>query len=611
MIVKMDKITIIMHDSDRIQNIEELKNLGLLHVQTREVPDESSDSLKINKKLIKKALSFFPEDKHEKQPLHSSRIRSSFSVNTALEYSKRIIRRYEILNNMEESLKELEKKIDNISLWGNFDPEDLELLKSKAVDIIPGTVPRKNNRIFQKKYKTIFLGKHKKNFLYALINEGEVPENLFIPFILPEKSLPEYILDKKNLLSEIYKISTEVKSLASHKSFLFDSLIYIDECLEYNSVYNSLETNDVLTVIEGFAPTVERNAIRDFSDNSGWAAIFSKPAEDDNVPTLVRNKKGVNIIKPIFDIMGVVPGYREKDISFVFLLFFSLFFSMIIGDAGYGLIMLASTVVAVVIRFIKKEKITDALFLMLLMSITTTVWGSITGTWFGSEKIAGLPFLKDLILRIFYVHDGNNDFNIILFSFTIGAVHLAIAHIWNIAKGIRNRSGLKTIAQFGWFAILLCGFYLVLNLVLSSEKFPLPNYIFPVIGGGLAVVIIFGNQEGNFFKGILKGFSGLVTTVLSAISSFSDIISYIRLYALGLASVEIAKSFNIMAESAGNSIYGVIGGALILVIGHGLNIAMAGLSVFVHGLRLNMLEFSNHLGMEWSGIKYNPFRERR
>ena len=100
-------------------------------------------------------------------------------------------------------------------------------------------------------------------------------------------------------------------------------------------------------------------------------------------------------------------------------------------------------------------------------------------------------------------------------------------------------------------------------------------------------------------------------TFLDSISAFSDVISYIRLFAVGLATVAVASSFNSMAAGLGTGVVGIIGSILILGFGHALNLAMAALSVVVHGVRLNVLEFSGHLGMEWTGEKYTPFKNRK
>jgi V/A-type H+-transporting ATPase subunit I len=185
-----------------------------------------------------------------------------------------------------------------------------------------------------------------------------------------------------------------------------------------------------------------------------------------------------------------------------------------------------------------------------------------------------------------------------------------MAHIWNFLVQIRNKPRIRAFAQLGWLSMVLGLFYLVLNLVLSADQYPMPFYSIYMILGGAAAVFIFGEQEGHFFKGVLKGFAGILPTFLSSISAFSDIISYIRLFAVGLASVEIAKSFNSMASGLDNDAVGIIGGILILLLGHGLNLAMGALSVVVHGVRLNMLEFSGHLGMEWTGVEYDPFRNK-
>jgi len=153
-------------------------------------------------------------------------------------------------------------------------------------------------------------------------------------------------------------------------------------------------------------------------------------------------------------------------------------------------------------------------------------------------------------------------------------------------------------------------YFLVLNMVLDPRKYPMPEFAWPMVFAGLAVVILFANQEGKFLRGILKGVSNLLPTFLSCIGAFSDIISYIRLFAVGLSSFEVAKSFNAMAEASANGIIGIIAAVVIGLLGHGLNLAMGALSVIVHGVRLNMLEFSSHLGMEWSGFPYKPFAER-
>jgi V/A-type H+-transporting ATPase subunit I len=156
-------------------------------------------------------------------------------------------------------------------------------------------------------------------------------------------------------------------------------------------------------------------------------------------------------------------------------------------------------------------------------------------------------------------------------------------------------------------------YFLVLFMLL---KVTLVSFAVYMIGGGLAFYFIFAEQKGgNFFKNILKSFTNFLPTFLNAVGSFADIISYIRLFAVGLAGSSIAQSFNEMAIPVDG--FGAVGvsfvlrlfaAVLILVFGHALNIVMNALSVIVHGVRLNLLEYgANHLGMEWSGYAYKPF----
>jgi len=134
-----------------------------------------------------------------------------------------------------------------------------------------------------------------------------------------------------------------------------------------------------------------------------------------------------------------------------------------------------------------------------------------------------------------------------------------------------------------------------------------PHFALYLLGGGILLILVFE----NFQKNVLKGMLGTLTQLpLSVIGAFSDVVSYIRLFAVGYATVVVAESFNSMAVGDGiNSLIGGLIAALILFFGHALNIILALMAVIVHGIRLNMLEFSNHLGMQWSGKEYKPFTE--
>ncbi|MCK5199237.1 MAG: V-type ATP synthase subunit I, partial [Spirochaetales bacterium] len=386
---------------------------------------------------------------------------------------------------------------------------------------------------------------------------------------------------------------------------------YNDE-IEFESVYSGLSVDGSIAYLQGFMPIGNTELIKNEAASNGWAIMLREPEYEDHVPTLVRNSKVVRIIQPVFDFLGTIPGYREKDISFFFLIFFSIFFAMIIGDGGYGAIFLGISIYAGIKLKKKNGVVPDGIKLFAEMSFFTVIWGAISGTWFGSATIAEMPFFNTLIIEeIASFSNKPNARYIKHLTFIIGTVHLSIAHIWNFITMLKEKPIIKAFGQLGWLSMVLGLYFLVLDFVLSSVLFPMPPYGWNMIFGGLAAVVIFGEQDGNFFKGLLKGVKGLMTTFLDTIGAFSDIISYIRLFAVGLATVAVASSFNTMAAEMGSSVFGIIASVLVLGLGHTLNIAMAALSVVVHGVRLNVLEFSGHLGMEWTGEYYNPFKNRK
>jgi V/A-type H+-transporting ATPase subunit I len=289
--------------------------------------------------------------------------------------------------------------------------------------------------------------------------------------------------------------------------------------------------------------------------------------------------------------MGTLPGYHEMDVSFVFLAFFSVFYAMIIGDAGYGLIFIGATIFA---RIKMKDAPAAPFFLFGLLSVTTLIWGIITGTWFGSQAIAELPFLQPFIIENMYSFNNSDAATQFMkqFAFILGATQLIIGRLLAISRKLKTP---HFLADVGWILITIFMYFLAENLV--NQK-PLPQWPMYLLGGGMLLVMVFANFQKNIFKAIG---GSIITTLLDTISSFSDVVSYIRLYAVGIASVTVAASFNDMA--------GGLAAPLVLVFGHGLNIILGLMSVLVHGVRLNMLEFSGALGQEWSGKDYKPFKE--
>ena len=187
-----------------------------------------------------------------------------------------------------------------------------------------------------------------------------------------------------------------------------------------------------------------------------------------------------------------------------------------------------------------------------------------------------------------------------------------------IAKNVKDKS-LKAIGELGFLLELWGMFYVVLSMVVSSSVFGFGEVIFGIPVGTVSIALvafgfllsfIFSNYEGKLSESVMASVKGIISVLLGVVNVFSDIVSYIRLWAVGLAGAAISNTVNTMAGPLlGHAILFIAFVALILF-GHGLNMILNLLSVIVHGVRLNTLEFSSHLGMSWSGFKYNPFAEK-
>ena len=264
---------------------------------------------------------------------------------------------------------------------------------------------------------------------------------------------------------------------------------------------------------------------------------------------------------------------------------------MLIADFGYGLL-----IVLLALYFLKKFKEQGqdltTIWLFLYLGSGATIWGWLSGNCFGRNWLSEyypipFPWLAD-------------HHNLQFLCFAIGTTHLSIAHIW---KGLADFPKKTFLSEIGWVCILWSMFFLICTLVLGMV-YDHSVILLLVLGSGL--VIAFSSPQSSHWQSI---YLGLGQWLMNIINMFGDIISYIRLFAIGLATVAVADAFNGLAMPMfDSSALSFIIGIFILILGHGLNLLLAAMAVIVHGVRLNVLEFSRHLNMEWKGEPYRPFQ---
>ena len=599
MIEKMKKVIVVAPAERKSEMINGIRDLGVIHISETAAPNSELSDRLVQLNSIKSVLSEQP--KVEQKPVITGAAFDSLH--------QKLVSSVEELKILSDEIVKLDQECERISKWGSFDPNELAQLSSIGLDFSFYLIGKKEFASLPEDCRYIQLQSIDKQIAIAVL--GNLPQEYNgNRFSVPQRSLDQLRSDAAQKRAKIDEIKKLLSSSAAMISSYDKAITRITDEIIFNSVSDAAGAQDGLSLLSGFIPQSDLESFKKAAKSNCWAYALDDPAEEDPVPTKVTFNKVTRMMKPVFDMLGTVPGYREYDISMWFMLFFSLFFAMIIGDAAYGMIFLA---VAVVLN-IKMKKVNNIILLLYVTSIATVVWGALTGTWFGSEAAMKVPLLRSLVIpsianypQYFGLESTSVQNSVMKFCFSIGAVQLSLACVMNVVRKWKEKS-LAFVADFAWLAMIISIYFLALMLVIGATINV--KLVFAIIIGGLVIVILFGAQEPgkSFGKGVKAGLGGAFTTFLDTISAFGNVMSYIRLFAVGMASLAISQSFNGMASSMLKG-FALPAGILVLVIGHGLNLIMGLLSVVVHGVRLNLLEFSGQLGMEWAGIPYEPFKK--
>jgi V/A-type H+-transporting ATPase subunit I len=605
MIVAMKKATVIARRQEEQDTLHELRKLGVLHLGAVPAQVQPAQEWREKKAILEKALAILPP-----VPESEQKTTAGDNLETALAAARSILDTQEAIRMLNEMAENLKNEALRLREWQGVSVSDLQAIRGSGLEIRFFEVPPKQLDRVPPGFKPFIIKRTRALLWIALVVEAGSALNLeFKELYPPQRDTVELEVLQAENRSDLRRSRMEMDRLGGQSGRLEHAVKTASREIELAEAAAAMGQTEALSYLGGFLPAEQIPLLRKACQDNSWALLLQDPSAEDDVPTIVRNRRWIDIIQPVFQLLGTVPGYREFDISFFFLLFFTFFFAVIIGDAGYGLIFFSATLFSGIRFRRRKKEIPPFLVLMMILSSATILWGALTGTWFGSEKLAVLPFLSWMIVPALSSFNPASGETFKHIFFIVGTVHISIAHIWSFIRQSKDKPFIRSLAQLGWLSLVLGLYYLVLNMVISSDKFPVPFHAKWLIACGVSFIILFSRQEGRFFRGVAMGFANLLTTLLSSISAFADIISYIRLFAVGLAGIEIAKSFNGIAASLGTNITGIIAGGIILLFGHALNLAMGSLSVVVHGIRLNMLEFSGHLGMEWSGKPYKPFKE--
>lgn len=390
-----------------------------------------------------------------------------------------------------------------------------------------------------------------------------------------------------NIEKEFHTLGDCTKALDTYENQIKSMMLLKEKTLASKKAIDSME----LYFTFGFMEETHIDKFLKIAKDSGWAYEITDITEGEYTPVLLQNKKIVeDIVYPFYDFMSSWPSPHGKDPSIIFAIFTVFFSAILVGDAGYGLALILTA-------FLLRKKLKFPF--MYYLGIGCLIWGSLTGTWFGNAWLVTNTPLKYLViesLSSFDLSSGalNTEIQATMgLMFIFGGIHLSIAKILSLQKSFTKN--LETIGDLA----LIWGMVYAVRVLMAGETNT--KVIVPLVTGGLLLgvlgVLLSKETVGNKIKNILL-------KPLNVVNGFSDIMSYIRLFAVGFASLIVGMVASLIANMTGN----IIAGGIILILMNTINLSLGMIAILVHAIRLNNLEFANNSGLELGSKKFMPFK---
>lgn len=521
-------------------------------------------------------------------------------------------RRKAIIPEAKASLAELTSKLETakreaeaVKAWGAFTDDDLARLDEAGLQLHWYTVRKKKfDSTWSELCPLEIIGEDEDNVFFVTVTARDEASPL------PVREIPEPKGDYAAALETIATLEAE-KAAAEKK---FEDLNAEQEKLDkdYQKALSELDlylagvaavpaADGALSTFVGYAPTESDEAVCAVLESSGAFYLKEAAAREDNPPISFRNNRFVKMFEVLTDMYGR-PAYDGFDPTPFIAVFFLLFFAFCMGDAGYGLILIA---IGFALKKVKGFK--DMSPLVITLGVGTFIIGFLFHTFFSidiSTWSIFAPIKKIFLPSKIAGYDGT-----MVLSLIVGVLHISLAMIVKTVEETRHKGFLHSLGTWGWTILIVGGVAVGAAALTGVMDSAVTKWVIIGLGSLSAIGIFLLNDIKR--NPLLNIGSGLWDTYNMASGLLGDVLSYLRLYALGLAGSMLGMAFN----SIGSMILGDghnpltwLPFLLIVVVGHTLNIAMAALGAFVHPLRLNFLEFFKNSGYEAAGRKYTPLK---
>lgn len=663
MIVKMKKYSFLVFHRDYDSFLENIGELGVLHVAENS-DSEKEESLEQDKKEIKRidrALELINSD--DDMSGDNKKTDINISVDNARELLKDIEEAVDKAGRLEEAMSEISADIDKTIPWGEYDNDDIKKLKEA------GYIPRfyrcdvsRYDSSWEENSQIFPISRHGgKQYFIVLETENssiEIDAEPVNPGENTPSTLREMYGEKKKEHSEAQEELEELRKKAVRVLPAYRSRLEND--ISFKEVYQETQkaSEGKVMILEGWVPAESEAKVNAFLEEEEILSLATKPAEDDLPPVKLKNSRFSRLFEPISELFDL-PSYNELDLTPFFAPFFMLFFGFCLGDAGYGLFFI---IAAGLLKLRASKKMKPLLSLAQYFGIATILFGLLSGTFFGinlidsgytvtensikalqrsdvpagvisgMEELQGVHFegraefmeaagkelssseleeYRSELLRQAepgiplvgsFRHLMQDPLNMFYLSLLIGALQILFGIFVKVLNVTRRNGFWHSLPTIGWLVLIISLIVYYSGIAESSAS----NYIFYslfIISGLL--IFVFNKPGAGIFARIGTGIwdsYGMVTGL------FGDLLSYIRLFALGISSAILGFVFNDISLQLLNIPYvGWLLFFVILIAGHSINIFLATLGGFIHPMRLTFVEFYKNADFRGGGKKYEPF----
>ncbi len=606
MIEKMKKLTLLSFYKDREQLLTELQEFGVLHIETVPVEDvEEIEKLEMEKSNWQRSMDLIN--------MHATdnKTETAITFKNPQEARDVILNYAKELEHVSQRKEALHKEENQLLPWGDFSWKNIERLQQNNIYYAFCMSRKRDFSHYDFKEMAVEIIQESGGFVYFVIfSYKQAPDIPFDQVALPHTSLAVLREEREKLGKREIEIIKELAALNNCMPLLKQGLAEVRNKLTTAIVdrsFNQLAKGNIIKLTGWFPVRIEAK-INDFLQEKHLSYVIDSARLSDRVPVVLKNKNYPKIFETVTKIFQL-PNYHELDLTPLIAVFYPIFFAYCLGDAGYGFVLVIISVIGFYTFFKKARNLAS---LILVLGLMTTVVGIIkSGTVFGLpiaeyKNVAFFAWLSNYILVTDNQDYTFNAFNVALM---IGVVQILVGVVTSIVKKVHMYGWKYGIGNFGKLIIIIGILIIFLGGAQKIQPFVQYTGIGTVlIVAGILLVLLFHNPDISLTHR-LEG--GILPLYFIFTGFMGDTLSYIRLFALGIASSILGLVINkIGAQIMSDAGIGMhIVGIIFLVFGHTVNLTLSCLGAFVHPLRLTFVEFYNNANFEGGGVEYRPFKK--